>query len=818
MGYQKPLTDLIPIIAYDADDKLFYGADHSLSFGFICQGLPGGDERIEQRLRALLGEGWPDDSILQISLVSSPNLFREFEDARQLREGKATGVLREVIRSRIDYLSGAVDSSFAGQSGLMLRRFDVFVIGKIRARGTPIEQEELLEAGKLRFRVEHALRGCGLAPRVIDQHGFVQHLGAIVNRSGAGAWRVFGGDAARDDLELREQVFDRGTDLRVERDGLFLDDVRVSVLSPKTYPRSLPFGLAAYYVGDPVNGSRGLRGAFMVTLNVFFPSPQKAVANIGTKRNYLVSQASGPIAKWLPHISKRSKDMETLLASVEAGHRVARAALTVVLFSAASGTKGKFERRCEDAMIRAEADQTGATAFWAESMFTLMRDRFIVLPAFVNALPFCADVESVRDLGRYRTMTTQHVGRLAPIFSDWPGTGTGSLNLVSRNGALMNLCLFDSGTNYNATIAAESGSGKSFLANEIIASYLSQGAAIWVIDVGRSYANLSEMLEGTYVDVGDSGICFNPFPLIKDYEEEADILEAVVAAMASPTEVLTDVQRSELSKTMRDLFGEIGTAMTIDDIARKMLSSEDERVRDVGTRLYSCTSAGQYGRFFNGPNTVSFSGSFTVLELENLRTRKHLQRIVLLMLIYVIQQEMFQGDPARKKLVLIDEAWDLLTDGEVGKFIEAGYRRFRKYNGAAITITQSMADYSTSATGHAIAVNSANSFLLGQKPETIDQLRAKGGFALTDFACEVLKTVHTVPGSYSEVYVRTDRGEGVGRLIVSEFNRLIYSPRPVDKVAITRFRDGGLSMVDAINAVLDERARRQPAGRESVDA
>jgi len=248
------------------------------------------------------------------------------------------------------------------------------------------------------------------------------------------------------------------------------------------------------------------------------------------------------------------------------------------------------------------------------------------------------------------------------------------------------------------------------------------------------------------------------------------------------------------------------------------LSSEDERVRDVGTRLYSCTSAGQYGRFFNGPNTVSFSGSFTVLELENLRTRKHLQRIVLLMLIYVIQQEMFQGDPARKKLVLIDEAWDLLTDGEVGKFIEAGYRRFRKYNGAAITITQSMADYSTSATGHAIAVNSANSFLLGQKPETIDQLRAKGGFALTDFACEVLKTVHTVPGSYSEVYVRTDRGEGVGRLIVSEFNRLLYSPRPVDKVAITRFRDGGLSMVDAINAVLDERARRQPAGRESVDA
>jgi conjugal transfer ATP-binding protein TraC len=70
-------------------------ARNSLSFGFLCRGLPGGDERLEQRLRALLGERWPDDSILQICLVSSPNLFREFEDARLLRKGKATGVLKQ---------------------------------------------------------------------------------------------------------------------------------------------------------------------------------------------------------------------------------------------------------------------------------------------------------------------------------------------------------------------------------------------------------------------------------------------------------------------------------------------------------------------------------------------------------------------------------------------------------------------------------------------------------------------------------------------------------------------------------------------------
>jgi len=85
---------------------------------------------------------------------------------------------------------------------------------------------------------------------------------------------------------------------------------------------------------------------------------------------------------------------------------------------------------------------------------------------------------------------------LLPLFADWPGTGTPTLNFVSRNGQLINVSLFDSGYNYNCCIAAQSGSGKSFLTNEIIVSYLTEGARIWVIDVGRSYQNLAETLDG----------------------------------------------------------------------------------------------------------------------------------------------------------------------------------------------------------------------------------------------------------------------------------------------------------------------------------
>ena len=76
----------------------------------------------------------------------------------------------------------------------------------------------------------------------------------------------------------------------------------------------------------------------------------------------------------------------------------------------------------------------------------------------------------------------------------------------------------------------------------------------------------------------------------------------------------------------------------------------------------------------------------------------------------------------RRKIVIIDEAWDLLTSGEVGKFIETGYRRFRKYNGSAIVITQSLGDLYTNPVGEAITANSAITFQLAQQGRTLEML------------------------------------------------------------------------------------------------
>src|SRR5260363_292961 len=138
-------------------------------------------------------------------------------------------------------------------------------------------------------------------------------------------------------------------------------------------------------------------------------------------------------------------------------------------------------------------------------------------------------------------------------------------------------------------------------------------------------------------------------------------------------------------------------------------------------------------------------------------------------------QAVFMGNRDRKKLVIIDEAWDLLKAGEVSTFIEHAYRKFRKYDGSVVIATQSLNDLYSSPVGVAIAENSAHKFLLGQTAEAVESLRASKRLDLPESGYSALKTVHTLAGVYSEIFIQSETGCGIGRLVVSDFQKLLYS-------------------------------------------
>jgi len=193
-----------------------------------------------------------------------------------------------------------------------------------------------------------------------------------------------------------------------------------------------------------------------------------------------------------------------------------------------------------------------------------------------------------------------------------------------------------------------------------------------------------------------------------------------------------------------------------------------------------------------------------VLELEELKSRKDLQAVALLILMYRITQEMYLAPRDQEKIVIMDEAWDLLTGGKTAAFIEAGYRRARKYGGAFLTGTQGINDYYRSPASQAALENADWLFMLRQKQESIAKLEEK--LAFTPHMAHLVSSVRTEQGSFSEVFISCGQaGYGVGMLLLDPYSQLIGSANARDFSEVNAKRAQGLSMADAIDAVLSDR-------------
>lgn len=786
---QFPLADLLLVEAYDPDSKIFLLDDNQIGFGFLCRPLPGSDGKESDQLKSVLKQAWPAGTMISFVLFASQNINDQVNTMLRMRIGHENTVEHVAINNRAQYLFNGTLAPIDQYSGIKIRETHSIITVILPIADNFPTEKEIQHASELRAQFDSTFNSVGFAPVALDCDIYVELMVSIINQGPNASWRDRMKIEAEDDKPLKYQIIDYDRTVEVFSDHLKIGETLLKTLSVKRFPKATIQGNAAWYLGDLLNGRNGIRENCIIAFTLFIPDQQSAKDKLQAKRTWANNQAYGPLLKFVPMLAAKKHGFDVLFKEIDEGEAVVKCNMTVVVFA-----------ESRDRLVRASSE---ARNYLGIRQFQVMEDKFFNLPLFITALPFGADRAAVDESRRYKTMAITHALPLLPIYGDWKGTGTPMMTFASRNGQLMSYCLFDSETNYNATVAAQSGSGKSFLTNYLITAYRSTGAQVWVIDVGRSYEKLAKAFGGDFVEfTPDAQICLNPFELIQVYSDEEDVLIGLLSAMAAPKQELSDLQTSALRRHTSEVWLVKGTSMMVDDIEAALLGDPDSRVQDIGRQLYPFTSKGMYGKYFNGKNNVNFENPFTVLELEELKGRKHLQQVVLLQLIYQIQQDMYLGERDRKKIVIIDEAWSLLTEGDVAKFIEHGYRRFRKYNGAAITITQSVNDLYASPTGRAIAENSANSFLLGQKSESINLIKKEGRLPLSDGGYNILKSVHTIRGQYSEIFMLTERGSGVGRLTVDSFSKLLYSTAPDDVQAINNKIKEGMDTSQAINAVL----------------
>lgn len=798
---RKTPAAMLSAVAHDPDQGLYFHADGSLGYVFLCYPIIGADERIVQQLQPLLSQGYPANTIMQVSLWPSPDIeadLRMMETIRTPRNGDALGdgrrIATSLVHSRARFLREHTRTPLSDLVPTRVRNIQVLVSVKVPCRGAIPTEADAESTARLKMTTEQILRTLGMAPISLEPEQYLRVLGSIVNWSDEASWRsqALLYDSTR---LIRDQVFDLDTTLRVDEQGLWLGARRVKTLCVKRFPEYIHLVQAAQFLGDLKTGTRGVRENLLITLNILFPDPEPARTAMGAKKNAATWQSMGPLARYLPRLAKQREDFDTLFEALEDGDRVVRAYLSFAIFA--------------DNDEEAVAATSNLVTYYRELGYRLQEDRFVALPIFLNALPGNADAAVAKNLMRYRTMASRHATQLMPVIGDWKGTGTPVMTLLSRNGQFMTLDLFDSPTNYSMLVAAESGSGKSFFVNFLVTSYMSLGADIYLIEVGRSFKNLCHVLGGEHLEfTASSELSLNPFSVIENYEEQSDFLMAVLFAMASPKGAITEYQESTLRRVVREAWDEFHKNLTVDILAQRLRDYRDadgqldQRVNDIGAQLYPFTQQGEYGRWFAKPSTVNFRSSFCVLELEELKGRRHLMKVVLVQLMATIQRAMYLRDDLRPKLLIIDEGWDLITEGAEGSFVERGCRQLRKYRGGAVLILQSVNDLYKTEVGEAIWENTGNKAMLGQTPEAIEGLLKNRRLALPPGAAEVLKSVHTERGLFSEIFLYTRSGAGIARFVVDRKTELLYSTDPRDKEALAVRMKRGMQLEEAIEDIV----------------
>lgn len=783
------LSDFLPYIAYG--DGLFVLADGSVGFIFECLPLILGGQDTHTMLKGLYEMEYPENTTIQISMLASRNTH-DILSAWAARRTRPESIYHAMTSRRIAHLS---QETILPEIGYKLRDFRLFVSVNLPVTGAGQEVESRLQTVKsCQARVEQILKTINLCPQPLDATQLIHLLYEILNP----------GHEPRDkyDLrydsreEIRRQIMFADNPLKVQSDYLELDGRTIVPLSVKQYPESFSLPQANLLLGDLFQNTKQIFQPLLVTLNCIVLDQEKTRKTFEMKATTTRYQSFGPLARLVPKLDQKNRGFEQMLQGLTRGESLIQCYLHAIVF----GQTPDEAKRAAEAMI----------SIWRPLSIIAQTDSYITLPLFLDALPLGLKAREHRThVKRARTMLSSAAVSLSPVQADWKGTGTPTLLLSSRRGQIMAVDIFDKvGGNSNLAVVATTGGGKSFLVNELILSYLATGARVWVIDVGRSYQKLCGLLNGQFIEFSEeTNICLNPFTRVNPdrLDDEMEVLKPLVAQMASPSQAVSDLENAFLEQAIKEAFLKHQNTTTITHVAGCLEKLDDTRARDLARMLYPYCAGGSYARYFEGQNNVELTSEFIVLELEELKTRKDLQSVVMLFLMYVIQQFMYLGSKEERKICIIDEAWDLMGEGNTAKFIETGYRRVRKYNGAMVTITQGLNDLYGTPCGQAVAGNSDFLFLLQQKAESLAAFRASQKIALDDFSFELLRSVHTMPGMYSEVFIHTPQGRGVGRLIVDPFSYYLYTTTPSEVVKVEHYLDQGLSITEAIEKCLQEK-------------
>ncbi len=337
-----------------------------------------------------------------------------------------------------------------------------------------------------------------------------------------------------------------------------------------------------------------------------------------------------------------------------------------------------------------------------------------------------------------------------------------SADLTQENGVLYGINMHNNGLvifdrfsleNANMVVFAKAGAGKSFTVKLEALRSMMTGSEIIIIDPENEYQKLCDAVGGSYIRLSlNSNTRINPFDLPRaiDTDEADNALRANLitlhgmlklmlgnmqtSANGAPLAPLSPIEEADLDQALIDTYSRAG--ITSDPLTHNSLPPTISDLYDTllhmgGTgpqlaqRLRRYTT-GTFAGIFSQQSNIDMNNPMVVFNIRDLEEelRPVAMYIVLSHIWNIIRNEQ------KKRMLIIDEAWQLMKYDDSASFMFSLAKRARKYYLGLTTVTQDVEDFMGSKMGRAIVANSSMQILLKQSSSAVDVL--SDVFKLTD--------------------------------------------------------------------------------------
>ncbi len=193
--------------------------------------------------------------------------------------------------------------------------------------------------------------------------------------------------------------------------------------------------------------------------------------------------------------------------------------------------------------------------------------------------------------------------------------------------------------------------------------------------------------------------------------EEADLDSALIDTYAKAGITNDPLTHNVVPPTINDLY----------DTLLHMGSTGPQ----LAQRLRKYTS-GTFAGIFSQQSNIDINNQMVVFNIRDLEDE--LRPVAM----YIVLNYIWNKTKAdkKKRILIVDEAWQLMKYEDSANFLFSVAKRARKYNLGITTITQDVEDFMGSRMGRAIVANSSMQLLLKQSSSAVDML--SDVFKLTD--------------------------------------------------------------------------------------